>query len=156
MKPLKVKKPTPAIGVRIRRPILSRHVRFSGLRRPKACQGEMTDNNGTVIHHIDAWEKSEAKSSHHDDAAVDHPLDPRPFRQPRFLPGKECWLMGTSESARPDSCTSSSRTRSDYPNWRASYCGKFMHSTASCLLRHSPPVQPEWHGSDRTTDDGQG
>ena len=54
MKPLKVKKPTPAIGVRIRRPIFSRHVRFSGLRRPKACQGEMTDNNGTVIHHIDA------------------------------------------------------------------------------------------------------
>ena len=26
------------------------------------CQGEMTDNNGIIIHRIDAWEKSEPRS----------------------------------------------------------------------------------------------
>ena len=161
-------KPTPAIRVRIRlrRLIFSHHARCcSGLQRPKASQCEMTDNNGITIHHIDTWEKSEAKSRW----CSSGPLGPGSFQHLAFYLEKDAdWW--------PDSRTFSSGPRNDCPRRKVSYCGKFCfavcveknkphepewnflqtRSMASHPLRHSPWVQVERYGCDRTTEDDQG
>jgi len=132
-------------------------------------EGWMTDKNGIITHHIDAWERSEPRLWWCSNKPSAGYWVPGPPNNLTFCLEKDgdSWIpMGVRGliHAHPP------HGRGVTVPAGVSYCGRFpvvacveknqpheleSHSMASRLVRHSPPIRVEWHGCDRTTDDGQ-